>query len=311
MVLAKNDYDTLEKRRNKYELEQYKFLINLCVPQSDLNQNFFEEFCQKLKQVKAQNKNISENIITDLKERWSVFIFNNNISSFMNDSIHPEVAGKIFRLYKNFVTKNFKALMEEINIDDIENYKFYNPFNQMRSNLSDKMYQSAIEKNPGFSFGAYYNQAYNAIINKPKGYQMLVYDNLTILNKICVKYIFQYKECINMFQEIHKGDNNYSNFFVQQFEEKQMVMRTILKNITQNLLEIKTKEIFKHHYKADSPDNRLKLFNQLQIDISNTYNLNEIKTEAEVPKNIIEYFKDFGIDFFFEINCLEKACLIF
>ena len=311
MVLAKNDYDTLKKRRNKYELEQYKFLINLYVPQSDLNQNFFEEFCQKLKQVKAQNKNISENIITDLKERWSVFIFNNNISSFMNDSIHPEVAGKIFRLYKNFVTKNFKALMEEINIDDIENYKFYNPFNQMRSNLSDKMYQSAIEKNPGFSFGAYYNQAYNAIINKPKGYQMLVYDNLTILNKICVKYIFQYKECINMFQEIHKGDNNYSNFFVQQFEEKQMVMRTILKNITQNLLEIKTKEIFKHHYKADSPDNRLKLFNQLQIDISNTYNLNEIKTEAEVPKNIIEYFKDFGIDFFFEINCLEKACLIF
>ena len=311
MILAKNDYNTLKERREKYELEQYKFLINLYVPQSELNQKFFEEFCQKLKQIKNQNKKLSENIITDLKERWSTFIFKNNVNSFMNDSINPDVAGKFYRVYGSIAVKNFKALMKEINIDDIENYSFYNPFNLMKSNLSVKMYQNAIDKNPGFCIGAYYNQAYYSIINKQSGYQLLVYDNLKILNKICLKYLFQYKECINMFQEIHKENNNCSKIFLQQFEDKQMIMRTILKNITQNIIEIESKEIFKQYDKADTLENRLKLFSGFQIDISKSYGLNDIKTDTEVPKNIIEYFKDFGIDSLFEIKCLEISCIIF
>ena len=36
MVLANNNYETLEKNRREYELKQYKFLINLYVPQSFL-----------------------------------------------------------------------------------------------------------------------------------------------------------------------------------------------------------------------------------------------------------------------------------
>ena len=220
MILAKNNYDTLKKRRNKYELEQYKFLINLYVPQSELNQRFFEEFCKKLKQIKEQNKDISENIISDLKERWSTFILKNNINSFMNDSIHPDVAGQLYRIYERIATKNFKALMKEINIDDIKNYNFYNPFNIMRNNLSNEMYQNAIEKHPEMCIGAYYNQAMNSIINKYHDYQLLVYENLTTLNNICIQYIFQYNECIKMFQEIHKDDNNFSKFFVQQLKDK-------------------------------------------------------------------------------------------
>ena len=101
---AKNEYNTLKQRRKKYELEQYKFLINLYVPQSELNQRFFEEFCQKLKLIKEKNKDISENIISDLKERWSTFILKNNINLFMNDSIHPDVTGQLYRVYERIVT---------------------------------------------------------------------------------------------------------------------------------------------------------------------------------------------------------------
>ena len=54
MVLAQKDYKTLEKNRNKYEEDQYKFLINLYTPQLDLNQKFFETFCQILQEIKKK-----------------------------------------------------------------------------------------------------------------------------------------------------------------------------------------------------------------------------------------------------------------
>lgn len=311
MFLAKSDYETLEKRRNKYELEQYKFLINLYVPQSELNQRFFEEFCQNLKQIKEQNKQISENIISDLKERWSTFICKNNINLFMNDSIHPDVAGKLYRIYERIATKNFKALMKEINIDDIENYNFYNPFNLMRNNLSNKMYQNAIEKHPEMCIGAYYNQAMHSIINKYPNYQLIVYENLTTLNKICIQYIYQYNECIKMFQEIHKDDNNFSEFFVQQLKDKLEVMRYILKNIRVILMEIDSKPNFKGYNKDDSLEKRSRVLRWLQIDIVRYKYLNEIKKDIGVSQNVIEYFKDFGIDTLFEINCLAENCSIF
>ena len=281
------------------------------MPQSELNQKFFEEFCQKLKQIKETNKEISDIIISDLKERWSAFIFKNNINLFMNDSIHPEVAGKLYRVYKRIATKNFKALMKEINIDDIENYKFYNPFNLMKNNLSDKMYKNAIKNNPEFCVGAYYNQAYHSIINKSNSYQMIVYENLTNLNKICIQYSYQYKECLKMFQEIHRNDNNYSKFYEQQFEDKQKIITMILKNINQNLIEIKSMQTFKGYHKNDSLEKRLRVFGGIKIEISRLCDLYEIKKDMGVSQNVIDYFKDFGIDSLFEIKCLEENCLIF
>jgi preprotein translocase subunit SecA len=311
MILAQNNYETLKKRRNKYEIEQFKFLIHLYVPQSDLNQRFFEEFCQKFHQIKNTNKDISKEIIADLKEKWSMFIFKNNINTFMNDSISPKVAGQVYRLYESIVTGNFKDLMKEIDIDDIENYKFYNPFNQLRSNLSDEMHQSAIEKNPGFSIGAYYNQAYSSIVDKRKGYQMLVYNNLSILYKICQKFIFQYRECIDMFKEIHKNNNNYSYCFIKQFEDKQTIMNLFLKNIKKNLNIIENMDAFQDNKKSDFLRKYSTKCERLEINISNKFHLDIMITEIGLPKNVIDYFSDFGIDFFFEIDCLEKPCYIF
>ena len=82
----------------------------------------------------------------------------------------------------------------------------------MRNNLSNEMYQNAIEKHPEMCIGAYYNQAMNSIINKYHDYQLLVYENLTTLNNICIQYSFQYNECIKMFQEISESINNSNPF---------------------------------------------------------------------------------------------------
>ena len=292
MVLAQKDYKTLEKNRNKYEEDQYKFLINLYSPQLDLNQKYFEKFCKILQDLKNKNSNISESIISDLKERWSIFILKNNINSFMNDLIHPDLSKQVYKLYEKITTKNFNRLIKEINVD-INDYKFKNPFHQMKPNLSDKMYKSAIEKSPGISIGAYYNQAYNYIINNEN--PSLVEKNLRILANICYKYIRQFGIYINMFKEIHKEDENYkkksfddlekkkpSDDLVNQTLEKIKIMAYLLNNVENNLSKLSN--IFS--------------IKDINIKIKKKIYINDIKNKFS--RNIIEYFSNFGIEFLFE-----------
>ena len=291
LIHAKNDYDTLKKRREKYELEQYKFLINLYVPQADLNQKFFEKFCNKLKEIEHNNLNIGKNIISDLKERWSMFILKNNINLFMNDSINVNCSRKVYKLYERITTQNFNALMKEIENYTIKDYNFYNSFNQMKKDLPKKMYESSISKNPYFSIGAYYNLAYSDIENQVDDCPLKVKDNLNKLSEICEKFICQYQKCINLFNEIHKGNKIYYRDFINQFEDKKKVMKIISKNIEDNLR--KTRKIIE--------------LGSEKMKIANKFEINKIKTDFKPSKNILEYFSDFGINFLFEIDRPESA----
>ena len=320
MLLSNNSYEILAERRDQYELANFKFLINLYAPHSDLIQKFFDEFCQRFHQIK-NNKNIPNNIITDLKERWSMFILLNNINSKMNDSINEDCAGQFKELYQRITTRNFNNLMKEIKIDNIKDYKFFNPFNQLKSNLSNKLYQNAIESNPAFSIGAYYNQAYYIIRNQKedeiKNYQVLVYNNFKTLKIICQKFIQQYEECMKMFNEIHEKDENknYDNDFIKQFTNKKIIMNYYLNNVERNLNEIEKYSdnlIFEDNKnKSNFLSQNIKKFKYLNIRIIEEFAINIIKDELEVPQSAIDYFKDFGIEFFFEIECIEENCLIF
>ena len=207
--------------------------------------------------------------------------------------------------------------MKEIEVD-INDYEFSNPFYQMKSNLPNKAYQSAIEKSPGFSIGAYYNQAYSYIVNQNKNYQILVYNNLKILSTICNKFIYQYNEIINMFFEIHKDDSKetYSNSLVSQCLEKKKIMKTFLDNVNHNINEIK--KVLEYHnslYESEdimNNDLHLDLYiYYIDIKIKDKYIVNE--NDLKISKNIMEYFSDFGIEFFFEIECCKKTdyCIFF
>jgi len=288
IIASKNKYDTLKNRREDYEKEQYQFLINLFSPQLDLSQELFEKFCKKLEDILNDNKKLSNNIILDLKERWSMFILKNNINSFMNDTIHPILAGLFFKLYKRLFTKNYDKLIKEI---DIKDYKYNNPFYQMKPNLSIEDYESAIKLSPMFSLGAYYNQSYVYITSKNLvNYQILVHKNFTNLLNICSKFIQQYKEYIKLYEQIHKNDNYEKNKafeekkppFLRQCEEKIIIMNSLLENVKKNLGKMNEK---------------------YNLSIKNKY---EINLNKEVSINTLEYFKNFGIEFLFEVECISK-----
>ena len=302
MIHAKSNYETLNKRRAEYELEQFKFLINLYVPQSDLNQRFFDEFCQKLKKIEKENKNISKNILTDLKERWSIFLLKNNIDLFMNDEMNVNCSRLLYRLYEKITTKNFNKLMDEIKADDLENYHFYNTFNQMEIGLPDKLYQDAIKTNPGFCLGAYYNRAYSYIVEKGENYQETVFNDLKNMNTLCNKFILQYEEYMNIFKTIHKGEKmSFFCDFLTQFENKCKVMQYFLNNVEKNLKEIKIYFPVPKGFEGDVLE--IKIIKKEPIKGS----------EIEIPENVFDYFKDFGIEFLFEIKCtfVPHDCKIF
>ena len=322
ILLSNNSYEIQKKRREQYELANFKFLINLYAPHSDMIQNYFEEFCQRFLQIKEKNKNIPNNIISDLKERWSMFILLNNINSKMNDSINENCAAQFKTVYQRITSRNFNNLMKEIKIDNLEDYKFYNTFNQLKSNLSNKLYQNAIESNPEFSIGAYYNQAYYIIINQKKdkieNYQLLVYNNFKMLKIICQKFIHQYEECIKMFNEIHEKDEkkNYENDFLEQFMNKKLIMNYYLNNVEINLNKM---EKYTDYIIFEDNNNKFKSLakiiknknKNLNIQILQKFDMSKINDELKVTQNAIDYFKDFGIEFFFEIECVEENCLIF
>ena len=288
IISTKNNYETLVKRRNKQELEQYKFLVNLFSPQLELNQKYFEIFCKTLQKIK-DDKKIPETIISDLKERWSMFILKNNIDTFMNDKIHPNFSSLAFKLYKRITTKNFDELLKEININK---YEYHNPFYQMMPNLSIENYERAIKKSPAFNIGAYYNQAYAYIINKKKdNYQILVYNNLKIISKICCKFIQQYIKYIELFAKIHKiNKNNIKEYegktpFLIQCTEKILIMEILLENVNKNIKKL--------------DDTNVECDLNAKIEFQN-------KISKNVSKNTLEYFSNFGIKFLFEIKCVSK-----
>ena len=76
-------------------------------------------------------------------------------------------------------------------------------------------------------------------------------------------------------------------------------------------MEIDSKPNFKGYNKDDSLEKRSRALRWLQIDIVRYKYLNEIEKDIKVSQNVIDYFKDFGIDTLFEINCLEENCSIF
>jgi hypothetical protein len=260
----------------------------------------------------------------------------------MNDLLSPKVAGQIYKLYEK--TKNFNALIKQIDVD-LKDYKFKNPFYQMKSDLPIEMYDSAIKISPGFSIGAYYNRAYSNIIKQSKNYQILVYNDLKIMRNYCYKFILQFYKYINMFQEIHKDDNenlssntpkeihedNGKNQYINQYDEKISlmfeknhkddkknqyiaqcyekiyIMERILNNVNQNINKIVDEKELECYIKKfeDNLDYLNKILNDVNIKIQNKYHITN-KIDFKVSRNVIDYFSEFGIDFLFEVDCGNK-----
>ena len=76
---------------------------------------------------------------------------------------------------------------------------------------------------------------------------------------------------------------NYKGLFVEQCKEKKNLMKVILDNINKNLTKIKSLD------KTDDFDAYISV-----KDIN--------KAGYPISKNVLEYFKDFGIEFLFEIK---------
>ena len=94
-------------------------------------------------------------------------------------------------------------------------------------------------------------------------------------------------------------------------------MKRILNNVNQNLSKILNVDEKKLEYHLNKLEENL-IYNSkkdieicLDIKIKKKYCINE--NDFEVSRNVMEYFSEFGIDFFFEVDCDIKNnnCSIF
>ena len=83
-------------------------------------------------------------------------------------------------------------------------------------------------------------------------------------------------------------------------------MTYILKNIELNLNKLENYSIY-----PDFKDNVRNAMKHIEIDILNRFELKIIKDDLKVPQSALDYFKDFGIEFLYEIECININCLIF
>ena len=198
MLLGKITYENLKNSRDRAENQKFDYLMNNFKNRTIFFQKLFETFCNELNKLK--NKNASKQQIMDIKEKWGLFLVDNNLDKMEEKEVLKDINESKFDSDKktailkaeiikngceannnyNIIQKNFDNFIKEIFYNNSE-YKYINPFivildfEEKNFELSQKMCES-------FSLGAAYMQIYKKITYSNKKI------NITILKEILNKF---------------------------------------------------------------------------------------------------------------------------
>ena len=84
IILSQDDIKTLRQKRKEKEENEFNYLIKVYKRRIDLFQELFEEFSNFLNKIR-QRKDIDESMILDIKERWGLFLVENELEKIEKD----------------------------------------------------------------------------------------------------------------------------------------------------------------------------------------------------------------------------------
>ena len=302
IMKSEDSYEQLTKVQILEEENDFNFLIYSYTPKIILFHNFFTTFSNNLKQIK--NMNVSNYIINDIKEQWSLFLFNNK-KEYKERTRTKEEYQKLFKLEEYALKKNFDDFMKNVFITDYNNYKFNNPFILVKNISTFNVLDEAINISPFMSLGAYYIKSFSLINHKVNinDYQNIYIECINKVKELFSHFMKQFDIYLKLIYAIKKDKNSYK-YLEYQTKEKKSLMKDFYNNIFQNINKIDT-------FKS--------LHNNETIDDNHQFDLNIIKvtkfSSLEVPinKDVIEYFIDYGLCLFYDIDvkannisCLKK-----
>ena len=311
MLLGKITYEDLKKSRDEAENQKFDYLMNNFKKRTIFFQELFETFCNELNKLK--NKNASKKQIMDIKEKWGLFLVDNNLdkmeekevlkdineSKFHSDNgtaiLKAEIIKNGCEVNNNYniIKKNFYKFIKEIFYNNNE-YKYINPFIVILD-FEEKNFELS-QKMCDFSLGAIYMQIYKKITDSEKKIK------ITILKEIINKFnnllskvnalIEQYRIYEILINNIKYSDNRRE--ILEQNQEKINYLLEFQKNLEKNK---KTIECIK-------PNNNKKYIYTNEISLK----LGEIKCKFQ---DIKQYFLDLGLFNTFIIEFNNDSCQLF
>ena len=312
MLLGKITYENLKNSRDRAENQKFDYLMNNFKNRTIFFQKLFETFCNELNKLK--NKNASKQQIMDIKEKWGLFLVDNNLDKMEEKEVLKDINESKFDSDKktailkaeiikngceannnyNIIQKNFDNFIKEIFYNNSE-YKYINPFivildfEEKNFELSQKMCES-------FSLGAAYMQIYKKITYSNKKI------NITILKEILNKFNNLLSKVNVLIEQYRKYEILINN--IKYSENRREILEQNREKINYLLEFQQNLEINKKTIEYIKPNNNKKYIYTNEIAIK----LDEIKCKF---KDIKQYFLDLGLFNTFIIEFNNDSCQLF
>jgi len=317
IMQSKESYEDLLKLQKIEEEYEFNYLINLYTPKIVLFNQFFDIFCEKLRKIIM--KNVSEYIINDIREQWSLFIFNNKKDSKKQNKTKTQYIQQ-YQLEKTSLEDNFYEFLKKVFPGNYDNYNFNNPFMMTKNISTFKVLDNSIKISRNITLGAYYIKSFSLINKKIENYQKFSIETLNTLKDLTEHFINQFNKYLELIDDINKNNNKHRLDLRRQTIEKKSLMVELCNNVKENIDKIEAFKNRNNHYMEYNNymiynNSEKKDFHHNFNDDNDDFEININKiirfTDLEKPinKDILDYFIDYGLCLFFYVECQETPCL--
>ena len=292
IINEQENYEELLKKRKIKEENEFNYLIKVYKRKIDLFQELFEEFSDFLNEIR-ERKNVETSMVLDIKERWGLFLVENDLEKIEKDYKDESsliISEKLFEETKN----NFKIFMNMLKKNIKSGYKYINPLLLCKTFIKDKC-DEAIIKSPVLCLGAYSFRSLYKLDKKMNNCQKDALNDFIILEENCnilLNQIRTYKKMMNELCVIENSDLDLQTRQKIRFLEE---LLDIIRN-NKNTLQ----------YAVNNPKGK-----KYEL-IPRIITLKEINYHRDYFDDILDYFKDYGMCLYdFHTKESKDECSIF
>ena len=293
IIYSQDDYNQLTNKRLIDEENEFNYLINVYKKRIDLFQELFEKFTDFLHKIRKE-KNLDESALLDIKERWGIFLVENDLSK-IEEKYKDKNSLVINEQLLTQTKENFKVFMDSLDKNLKSRYNYFNPLLLCKTFEEDRCIE-AISRSPIYCLGAYLFKIFYQI-----EHQNYCYDDDTdfkSLEKNCNIFLNQTRIYSKMMDELKI---NQESDLYQQNTQKSFFLQYLLDLINNN------KNVLKNYFNNSAQYPNLKLIPEI-------LNLKEINEVNRYNEEILNYFRDYGMCLYY-FKCVEKneksCCNIF
>ena len=288
LIHSNNNFNDQLRERDKNEKNEQRYLTLVYQKKILLFENFFDIISEKLRLLR-KNTTINENkklsIIQDIKERWALFLVQNELSC-IDKNYKDEKSLNYTEQQFNEAKKNFQIFIEKIDADttDLENYSFVNKLLMLDTNEINLLKNlSSINL-----LGTTLKKIYNELFDKNIDYSDSIIEDMKLLKTECNSLINQLKNISDNFINIKKKDTDLE----KQFKEKLDYLNYLYKIFDKNIKKLR--------------ENKLKTKKDRLLPY-----VIDITKKKIVTKDIYNYYSDLGIILFKIKKIDNNYCNIF